>query len=319
MKVSVIVPVYNVELYLEKCLDSLVNQTIDNIEIIVVNDGSTDNSQNIINEYSEKYPQKIRGYIKKNGGLSDARNFGINKATGQYIGFVDSDDYVEKDMFEKMYNKAITKNFDVVVCDVNCKTDSDEQHISSLVEKDLTDSADIKKQMINIYPVAWNKIYKKNLFNNGVKFKTKIWYEDVDFLYKLFPYITSIGVVKEPLINYIQRTGTISKTFDKRLYNYIDNWNGIIEFYKSNKFYDKYFEELEYCYVRYLFATFIKGVVHFSKKEYNLAVKTAQKNVREHFPNYKHNKYFDKSFKNIYLKHFNVLIANIIFILYRRR
>ena len=95
-KVSIIVPVYNVEEYLEKCLDSLVNQTLQDIEIIVVNDGSPDNSQQIIDAYIEKYPDKIKGFIKENGGLSDARNYGITKASADYIGFVDSDDYMKK-------------------------------------------------------------------------------------------------------------------------------------------------------------------------------------------------------------------------------
>ena len=131
MKISVIVPVYNVELYLSKCLDSLVHQTIESIEIIVVNDGSTDNSQKIIDEYKTKYPNKIKSYIKSNGGLSDARNYGIDKANGQYIGFVDSDDYVEINMFEKMYNKAISQNFDIVVCDVNCQNGNHNKRISS--------------------------------------------------------------------------------------------------------------------------------------------------------------------------------------------
>ena len=105
MKVSVIVPVYNVENYLEKCLTSLVNQTLKDIEIIVVNDGSTDNSQKIIDRYEKKY-SNVKAYVKKNGGVSDARNYGINKAKGKYIAFVDGDDYVDEMMYEKMYKKA---------------------------------------------------------------------------------------------------------------------------------------------------------------------------------------------------------------------
>jgi len=118
VKVSVIVPVYNVELYLEKCLDSLVNQTLKEIEIIVVNDGSPDNSQEIIDKYAKEY-KNIKAYKKKNGGLSDARNYGIKKASGEYIAFIDSDDYVRLDMYEKMYNKAKSGNFDMVVCDLD--------------------------------------------------------------------------------------------------------------------------------------------------------------------------------------------------------
>ena len=115
-KVSVIVPVYNVEEYLERCLDSLVNQTLKDIEIIIVNDGSTDGSKEIIQKYLNKYKNIV--YLEKeNGGLSSARNYGIPYAKGEYIGFVDSDDYVELTMYEKMYNKAIEEKSDMVECD----------------------------------------------------------------------------------------------------------------------------------------------------------------------------------------------------------
>ena len=117
-KVSIIVPVYNVEQYLEKCLNSLVNQTIKDFEIIIVNDGTKDSSQKIIDKYAKNY-SFIKSYIKENGGLSSARNYGIKKATGEYLAFVDSDDYVTEDMYEKMYQKAKEKDFDMVVCDLN--------------------------------------------------------------------------------------------------------------------------------------------------------------------------------------------------------
>ena len=114
MKVSIIVPVYNVERHLNKCLDSLVNQTLKNIEIIIVNDGSLDNSQLIINEYSNKY-KNIRTFIKKNGGLSDARNYGLKKAKGEYVLFVDSDDYIALDSCERLYNTAKQDDVDVLI------------------------------------------------------------------------------------------------------------------------------------------------------------------------------------------------------------
>ena len=116
MKVSIIVPVYNVESYLDKCLNSLVNQTLKDIEIIVINDGSTDNSQKIIDKYSKKY-KNIINITKENGGVSEARNLGLEKASGEYIGFLDSDDWIEPDMYELMYQKAKTENFDIVACD----------------------------------------------------------------------------------------------------------------------------------------------------------------------------------------------------------
>ena len=106
-KVSIIVPVYGVEEWLERCMESLVHQTLQDIEIIVVNDGSPDNSQEIIDRYVKEYPDLVQGHIKENGGLSDARNYGLQYATGEYIAFVDSDDYVDVTMYEKLYKKAI--------------------------------------------------------------------------------------------------------------------------------------------------------------------------------------------------------------------
>lgn len=109
MLLSIIVPVYNVEKFIDKCLYSLVNQTLQDIEIIIVNDGSTDNSQNIIDEYVKNYSNKLVSLNKENGGLSDARNFGLKHASGEYVGFVDSDDFIDFDMYEKLYDYAIKK------------------------------------------------------------------------------------------------------------------------------------------------------------------------------------------------------------------
>ena len=116
-KLSLIIPVYNVENYIEKCLDSVVNQTIDDMEIIIVNDGSKDKSKEKINKYLQKYKEKIKYLEKENGGLSSARNFGIPHATGEYIAFLDSDDYVEPKMYEEMYNLAKKEDADMVECD----------------------------------------------------------------------------------------------------------------------------------------------------------------------------------------------------------
>ena len=115
-KISVIVPVYNVEDLLPKCLDSLVNQTFDDYEVIVVNDGSPDNSQDIIDEYQKKYSNIIKPLKKENGGLSSARNYGLKYAQGEFVLYVDSDDWVSNDMLEKMYMTAVRDNSDIVVC-----------------------------------------------------------------------------------------------------------------------------------------------------------------------------------------------------------
>ena len=320
VKVSVIVPVYNVYDYLSRCLDSLVKQTLKDIEIIVVNDGSPDNSQEIIDEYVSKY-KNVKSFIKKNGGLSDARNYGIKRASGEYIAFVDSDDYVDKNMLKKLYSKANKGNFDIVVCDLDMVYNDGSfiQNVSSNLDSDI-EKSDIKNYMIRMYPSAWNKLYKKSLFDNNIYFKKGIWFEDVEFIYRLIPYINSIGCVKDVLYHYVQREGAITKTFDNRIYDYIDNWNGIIKYYKDNNLYGEYREELEYCYVRYLYATFIKQATNYKdKNEFDNAVKCAIKNVKKMFPKYRGNKYFYKSFKGIYMVFFNKIIANILYIKNRNR
>ena len=315
-KISVVVPVYNTQQYLDKCLNSLAYQTLKDIEIIVVNDGSTDDSQKIIDEYVKRFPNKFLSFVKPNGGLSDARNYGIKKATGEYIGFVDSDDYVNLDMYESMYKKAKEGNFDIVVCDVRYVYNDFSKEVSSLVLNDIYNKDDVKKQMVNIYPAAWNKIYKREFFDT-VLFKKGIWYEDVEFLYKLLPYVNTIGTVQKPFVNYVQREGAITSTFDSRVYNYIDNFNGLVEFYKKNGLYDEYYFELEYCYVRYLYMTFIKAACHFNKDEYKKACRIAKQNVLKKFPDYKKNKYI-KGLSGLYLKHFNRFTQKLVYLFYNK-
>ena len=314
IKVSIIVPVYNVYNYLDKCLNSLVNQTLKDIEIIVVNDGSPDNSEEIIAKYQKAYPQKIKAYKKKNGGLSDARNYGIKKATGEYIAFVDSDDYVRHDMYQKMYTKAKSGNFDMVVCDLDYVYDDKKIRAYSNIKSDTTN---IKKAMLNIYPAAWNKLFKRKYFNN-LEFKKNVWFEDVEFIYRLLPQIKTIGVVPEPFYQYIQREGSITRKQDMRIYNYVDNLNGIVNYYHDNNLYQEYKKELEYIYVRYMYATFIRQATNFDKLEYKKAVKEAKQNVKSIFPKYYKNSYFYRSIKGLYLLTFNRIIANLVYKIYHK-
>lgn len=310
MKVSVIVPVYNVYPYLDKCLNSLVNQTLKDIEIIVVNDGSTDNSQDIIDKYQKKYPN-IKAFTKKNSGLSDTRNFGIKHATGEYLAFVDSDDYVDETMYEKMYEKAKTCDYDIVTSDINYVYPN---KVVKLITDPKKDTMDIKKLFIAFYPTVCTKIFKKNLFKkNKLEFKSGVWYEDVEFMYRLLPYINSVGKVDEAFYNYVQREKSITSTVSSKIYDYVNNFNGLVDFYKENKLYDKYYKELEYAYLRYVYATFIKTALGYNYDDYLKAVDFAKENVKSHFPKYRRNSYFYKSFKGIYLVLFNKTLAKILY------
>lgn len=313
IKVSVIVPVYNVEKYLDKCLSSLVNQTLKDIEIIVVNDGTKDNSQKIIDKYKKRYPKIIKSYIKENGGLSDARNYGLKYASGEYISFVDSDDYIDSNMLEEMYEKAVDGNFDIVMCDLNYIYETETKYCSCNIKSDLLSKQEIKKNMINIYPTAWNKIYKKELIKDFL-FKKGVWYEDVEFMYRILPSTNSIGVINKPFYQYVQRDGAITSTFNDKIFDHIGNFNGVIKYYKDKNIFDEYHSELEYLYVRYLYATMLKGLAKTKNKEKLLnGYELAKNNILDIFPNYKKNKYLQCfSFKNIYLKNMNKFFLNII-------
>lgn len=317
-KISIVIPVYNVEKYLRRCLDSVLNQTLADIEVIAVNDGSTDMSQEILEEYQEKYGGKLKVYQKENGGMSDARNYGIMYATGEYVGFIDSDDYIEPQMYEEMYDKAKTKDYDIVCCDFCEVRGEDKRPYTSGIVQSGCGEKFIKESMMSIYSAPWNKIYKRELINTNL-FKLNVWYEDVEFLYRLLPQVQSIGVVHESYYNYIIRKGSVSNRAHTKIYDQIDNWNGLIDYYKEKEIYDCYKDELEYCYIRYIRALFIKSASKFDKKEFKKAIIIAEKNIKRQFPDYKKNIYLQqKTVRNFYLRNFNSIFAKLIYIRYFR-
>ena len=308
-KVSVIVPVYNVEKYLTKSLDSLVNQTLEDIEIIVVNDGSTDNSKKIIETYKKKYPNKIKYLEKPNGGLSDARNFGMPHATGEYIAFLDSDDYVELNTYEKMYNKAKEENADMVECDFIWEYPNKRKIDAGIIYNG-------KKEMLTYARVvAWNKLIKRALLEkNKIEFPKGLRYEDVEFFYKMIPYYNKVSFVKEPLIHYIQRESSISKVQNERTKEIFEVLNNVIEYYKKNNLYNEYKDELEYTYTRLLLCSSLFRMVKIKdKKVKKELINITWKNLNEKFPNWKKNKILkqNRSMKNLYMKTVNKITYKI--------
>lgn len=233
VKVSVVVPIYNVEKYLRKCLDSLINQTLDSIEIICVNDGSTDKSQIIVDEYARNHPQKIRSFQKKNGGLADARNFGLCRAKGKYIIFIDSDDWIELNALEEMYNLAVNRLADIVVSDMQYVYDTGERTVVSggfFTETNVIDNP----QIIQINNSACNKLYLSSLFND-VKFPQGLWYEDLGCIPIVLAKASKIVKIDQPFYNYFQRTGSIMHTESPKIfdiYNAIDLVKGYVEKHK---------------------------------------------------------------------------------------
>ena len=182
-KVSVIVPVYNVEKYLKRCLDSLINQTLSDIDIICIDDGSKDSSLQILEQYAQK-DSRIVIYNQENSGLSVARNTGLEHASGEYIGFVDSDDWVDLDFYEKLYNSAKNNNADIAVADFIREHPNKKPKRLKLKEEKIYTTPEDKFMICKVHRegCVWNKIYRTEFIKSiNLKFVPKMYYEDRDF------------------------------------------------------------------------------------------------------------------------------------------
>lgn len=217
-RISIIVPVYNVENYLAKCLGSLVNQTHQNVEILVINDGSRDNSGEIIKSFEDKYPDKIKAFSKDNGGLSDARNFGIDRVTGDYIGFVDSDDYVTETMFEEMLHLAQKHQAEIVICNIQ-KVDENGSVTQKLTQiPNMPEKIKLEDHFSvfsDISYFACNKLFKKELFNQK-RFKKGVHFEDIQLIPQLLLECETIAQTQNFHYQYLERTDSITKTHTEK-------------------------------------------------------------------------------------------------------
>ena len=254
IKLSVIVPVYNVDKYLERCLNSLVNQTLKEIEIIIVNDGSTDNSQKICEEYARKYSQ-VKLINKNNEGVSKARNIALKEVKGEYLTFIDSDDWIEKDAYEIMYNEAKKKNADIVQCTFReVMEDGTIYVLNKFNQNKEYIGEDILREFLlgNINAVVWDKIYKTSIWiDNNIVFPEDLkLVEDqlptCQVLYNSEKYI----VLKDVLYNYYRRLDSCTiSNFSAKNMDMITSMQSIKEFLKEKRM--SHYIENEYI-VRYV-------------------------------------------------------------------
>lgn len=238
VKVSVIVPVYNTERFLSKCLDSLVNQTLEEIEIIVINDGSPDRAQAVINEYARRYPAKIRSFTQKNEGPSEARNQGIRCAVGEFIGFADSDDYVSPDMFERLYERAVKTKAEVVCCSF-FRTVGRTETEEILTERDevFGKSAQESPEALKFArSVVWNKLFKREFWLRGqFRFPKGQYYEDFSIIYGLLLQANKIEYIRTPLYHYLLgRAGAVTSSGDRRAFDSLKACSAVIDSFQGD-------------------------------------------------------------------------------------
>ena len=211
--ISVIVPVYKVEEYLRRCIDSIINQTYKNLEIILVDDGSPDNCGKICDEYAKK-DGRIKVIHKENGGLSDARNVGIEKSFGEYITFIDSDDYVESNYISVLYDLIKRYNTQISVADNFIEYVDGYKFNNSIYSEYVTDPKHFFEKMLwgirDLDNGAWTKLYKKELFKD-IQFPVGKHYEDTATIYKVVNKCEKIAVKSIPIYHYMKRRGSITQ------------------------------------------------------------------------------------------------------------
>lgn len=302
-KISIIIPVYNVEKYLVKCLDSLVKQDLKKCEIILVNDGSSDNSQIIIDDYKMKYPNYIKAYVKENGGQGSARNLGISKACGEYICFIDSDDYVEPNFIEEICNCLLEDKYDIIVFDMYKKYESkkNKEYLKGIINY----ADDIQKNYILSLSGPCNKVMKKKLWvDNHLAFLENTIYEDLAIIPTIAKYTNKIKYLEKPLYNYLIHNGsTMNQTiYTEKLKNIFKVMEQL-----SLELKNDFPEELEYLYITNLlhgaglrFLKFSEGISDI--KEVSLI-------MHNQFPNWK---------KNIYLKNNDFKYRIICHLIYKK-
>ena len=243
--ISIIVPVYNVEKYLDKCIESILNQTYKNLEIILVDDGSKDNCPKICDDYAVK-DNRIKVIHKINGGLSSARNEGLKVTNGDYISFVDSDDFIEKEMLYKLLHTLEKNDSDIAICGYNAVDEEgvvleklkllDKNHEEIIISKvESQNDYFEKKNKRGIYTVAWNKLYKKELFLNKA-FPEGRLHEDEALTFKLLYEAKKIVYLNEALYNYLIRNNSImAMEIKKERFALFDAYLERVDFYLDNK------------------------------------------------------------------------------------
>lgn len=294
-RISVVVPIYNVEKYLEKCLDSILEQTYKNLEIILVDDGSPDKCGEICEKYHQK-DERIIVIHQENKGLSGARNTGLEKSTGKYICFIDSDDYINKNMIEILYNNLIETNSDISICGFKQVNENDKiKRNNNLIEKNIKvlDKEKCLKELIyhkyQLDIVTWNKLYKKALFNN-IRFPEGKIYEDFATIPFLVDESNNICVTSEKLYYYVQRKGSINNNlkFNPKIYDLIENINKM-----ENLIEKKYKKIYEYVIPGILFFNIIaiNQLIEYNECNKNSSYITS---IIEKIKKYKKNIFFSK-------------------------
>ena len=286
--ISVIVPVYNVETYLNECVDSILRQTYKNLEIILVDDGSTDNSGAICDEYAKK-DSRIKVFHKENGGASTARNYGIDQANGEFLGFVDSDDYIEKELYELLMESLVKNNADVSACGYISFRDGSnekEERIDFYGGEVFTSESFAKILSLEKNGAAvispCNKLYKREVFSK-IRYPEGQAYEDPYVITDIFDSIEKFVFVKKALYYYRQRQGSIVHSISAKSLDEMDAWLKRLYWFSDRR---------EFAYLKQTMDVTLSRLVFYDKE-----LKRKNKYTKKRIASYK--KEIHRCFKNL--------------------
>lgn len=307
--ITVVIPVYNIEKYIKKCVDSVIRQSYRNLQIILVDDGSTDNSGRICDELAEK-DSRIQVIHKENGGLSDARNAGLDRAAGKYIGFVDGDDYIDEDMFEVLYSAIWRDDIDMASCGYY-EEFADKVNIMCCSKKTvLLDRKQAYQALFNRNAIlgcsSCNKLFKKELFGS-VRYKKGIQSEDLELIYRIIHSARYIVCVNSVKYHYYHRPESITtRSFNKKSLDFIKTMDEIILF--INHTYPDIIKQAYSYRLTWLLSSLRLIYASRPKKEYGAEKKLVQNKITADLKYYWNNPY-------IYSANY-VLLWSVVFHLY---
>lgn len=296
IKVSVIIPVYNTEDYLKECIESLVNQTLREIEILIVNDGSTDSSLEIMKEFKNKYPNIIKIFDKVNGGQASARNYALPFAQGEYLGFVDSDDWVDSTMYEEMYEKAEKEDADIVICDM----------VDHFPDRTVCYPSSRFENKFKVTPSACNKLFKRSLVKEDV-FPVGLWYEDFEFTTIQLMKTDCISVIHKGLYHcHCREVSTMYNNNSEKNQDILVVLEHLVEYVEKNGWYEKYKNVLEYLYIDHVLITSINRVQKQTNEKKKIVINNLRKEVLKRYNSF----YKDDAFREMPKKRQIIALLN---------
>lgn len=283
-KISIIVPMYNSEKYIKKCLESILNQTYEDFEVLLVNDGSTDKTESIVNRYNDK---RIKYIKNKKSGIGKTRNLGIDKSKGEYLMFVDSDDYLDKSAVEKLYNKVEKDDLDIAICDYYKKIGKriKEEKLISFENTSIKDDSEL---LLNLNLMPWNKIYKKSLIEkNKIRFPEDLKYENIMFVLDALMAAKKIGKVDESLYYFVIRNNAENVIMNEKVFDMLTICKEINKKYKK-----KHKDLMDKLTIKLLTELTLLNKKQYDKEQREKFINEVFDFLEKEIPDYKKNKYY---------------------------